>query len=237
MFHSPAVPIALEVIATSLADALAAEAGGAARIELVRDLDRGGLTPGPDLLDAVLDAVRIPVRVMVRETESHVVDDPARRAQLAAEARAIGRRRVDGVVFGAVTGGDIDLRLLDLIADACGRPVTFHRAFEALADPDAAVDRLAAHPAVDLILCDGGAGEWVARAARIASWTRRGAGGVRVMPGGGVTAEALAVLAGVPEVRDLHVGRLARRPVTDGGEVSVAAVASIVGQLAAVRFR
>ena len=35
----------LEVIATSLDDALAAEDGGAGRLEIVHDLERGGLTP------------------------------------------------------------------------------------------------------------------------------------------------------------------------------------------------
>ena len=52
------MPIALEVIATSVDDALAAEQGGAARVELVRSLDRGGLTPPLALVDAVLAHVR-----------------------------------------------------------------------------------------------------------------------------------------------------------------------------------
>ena len=59
----------LEIIAETVEDAREAEQGGAGRIELVRDLDRGGLTP-PPLIEAVLKAVRIPVRVMVRESES-----------------------------------------------------------------------------------------------------------------------------------------------------------------------
>ena len=54
-------PLALEVIATSLDDALAAEQGGAARVELVRALDAGGLTPRVAALAVapVLDAARI----------------------------------------------------------------------------------------------------------------------------------------------------------------------------------
>jgi copper homeostasis protein len=237
MFPNPAVPVALEVIVTTVADALAAEAGGAARVELVRDLDRGGMTPGLALVDAVLHAVRIPVRVMIRETESHTIADDGTRAALVSQARAIGERPVDGLVFGAVAGGGIDEALLDRIAEAGGRPVTFHRAFESLADPEAGIRRLAAHPAVDLVLCDGGPGGWATRAARIGSWTRLSGGGVRVMPGGGVTAEAIAPLAGVREIRDLHVGRLVRTPETGGGEVDSAKVAALVRQLAAARFR
>ena len=63
----------MEVIAETVEDAREAEQGGAGRIELVRDLSRGGLTPLPALIDAVVHAVRIPVRVMVRESEPFAV--------------------------------------------------------------------------------------------------------------------------------------------------------------------
>ena len=229
--------IALEVIATSVADAVAAETGGAARVELVRDLDRGGLTPDIDLVDAVLDAVRIPVRVMVRETESHVIDDPRVRMHLVSQARTLRERRVDGLVFGAVAGGQVDLALLNDVADASAHRVTFHRAFESLDDLEAGLARLAAHPAVDLILCDGGAGNWESRSARFAAWTRMAGDGLRVMPGGGVTSDAIEALAAVPEIRDLHVGRLVRTPESVDGAVSAAKVSVLVARVAACRFR
>jgi copper homeostasis protein len=235
MFPSPSVPITLEVIATSVADASAAEAGGASRIELVRDLARGGLTPDLEVVDAVLDAVRIPVRVMIRESESHAID-AATRATLVSEARAIGRRPVDGLVVGGVTGGEIDEALVNGVADASGRRLTFHRAFESVTDADAAIRRLAAHPAVDLVLCDGGPGDWETRAARIAAWTRLAGDGLRVMPGGGVTTESIASLARAPEIRDLHVGRLVRAPETVDGVVSSAKVSALVRRLAGLRF-
>ena len=75
MFHT------LEVIATSADDAVAAEEGGADRLELVTDLARGGMTPSLDVLDGVLAAVKVPVRVMLRESEAHEVSDPATRRQ------------------------------------------------------------------------------------------------------------------------------------------------------------
>jgi len=60
----------LEVIVTSIEDAVEAEAGGADRLELVRALEVGGLTPELDLIRTVLQTVKIPVRVMLRETPS-----------------------------------------------------------------------------------------------------------------------------------------------------------------------
>ena len=227
--------MALEVICTSVADARAAEDGGAARIELVASLDQGGMTPPLALVEAVLAAVKVPVRVMVRATESHEVVDAGTRTALVDAARAIGARAPDGIVFGAVSGAAIDEVLLDAIAGAAGRPLTFHRAFEAVRRGDDGIDVLAAHAAVDLVLCDGGPGPWQARTKRIAGWIARAQGRLRVMPGGGVTSDAIDVLASCPGIVDLHVGRLVRDPETAAGLVSPAKVAMVVERLHSIR--
>jgi len=121
----------LEVIATSADDAVAAEEGGADRLELVTDLARGGMTPSLDVLDGVLAAVKVPVRVMLRESEAHEVADPALRRRLVALARELGARPIGGLVCGFLRAGTIDVLLTAAVADACeGRPITFHRAIE-----------------------------------------------------------------------------------------------------------
>ena len=56
----------LEVIVTTLEEALLAEQGGAGRLELVANLAAGGLTPDLGLVQRVIAAVRIPVNVMIR---------------------------------------------------------------------------------------------------------------------------------------------------------------------------
>ncbi len=231
------MPLALEVIATSVDDAVRAEAGGASRIELVRELDRGGMTPPLGLVDAVLAAVAIPVRVMVRETEAHEVPDPAVRRRLVDQARAIGQRRVDGLVFGALGEGRVDEALVDALAGAASRALTFHRAFEAAADPLEALATLTRHPAVDRLLCDGGAGDWPTRAARLADWSRRAAGRLMLLPGGGITDDAVDALSRTPEILELHVGRLVRDPATTEGPVSTARVAALVERLRLLRPR
>jgi copper homeostasis protein len=231
----PLPPVALEVICTSVDDVRAAEDGGAARVELVASLDRGGMTPQLALVDAVLAAVRVPVRVMVRASESHEIHHATMRAALIEAAREIGTRAPDGIVFGAVRNGTVDEALLDAIAGAAGRPVTFHRAFEAVERGDDAIDVLAAHTAVDLVLCDGGPGAWPTRAARIAAWTTRAGGRLRVMPGGGITDDAVEALAQQPGIVDLHVGRLVRHPEMVAGRVSAPRVAAVVERLQRIR--
>ena len=52
----------LEVIACSVADAVEAEKGGAKRLEIVRDLGRGGLTPPLELVAQIKHAVDLPLR-------------------------------------------------------------------------------------------------------------------------------------------------------------------------------
>src|ERR1051326_4745406 len=61
----------LEVIVCCVADAVEAQKGGASRLEVVRDLDRGGLTPSIQLVQAIKDAVDLPLRVMVRESDGY----------------------------------------------------------------------------------------------------------------------------------------------------------------------
>lgn len=223
--------LALEVIATSLDDALAAEDGGAARIELVADLDRGGLTPPLSLVEAVITRLTIPVRVMVRHVEPHEVPDSRQRARLQETAAALAAYSIDGVVFGALTNGTVDEALLADVSDAAGCPITFHRAFEHVVSYDQAIETLLRHPRVDRILADGGPGTWAERSERLASWAARAAPRIGILPGGGITSDALGFLLETPGIREVHVGRVVREPATVDGRVSASLVRGLVGQL------
>ena len=56
----------IESCCTSLEEALSAQARGADRIELCTDLSVGGLTPPRDLIRSVIQALTIPVNVLIR---------------------------------------------------------------------------------------------------------------------------------------------------------------------------
>ncbi len=92
---------ALEVIVQSVDDAVAAEQGGADRLELVRDLGRDGLTPDLALADAICARVRVPVRVMIREEEPFVASSPAVIERMLAESGP-GESRTCQDVFAAL---------------------------------------------------------------------------------------------------------------------------------------
>ena len=83
-------PILLEVIVQTVDDARAADAGGADRLEVVRDINRDGLTPSIDVVRSIQAATRLPLRVMVRESATFTVG-------------------VDGLVLGFTRGHDVSL--------------------------------------------------------------------------------------------------------------------------------
>src|SRR2546421_13095154 len=98
--------IFLEVIAVSVDDALAAERGGARRIELISRFDLGGLTPPLELVRDVVNSVGIPVRVMLRESADFDVRDESERAKLCATARELAATGIDGLVCGFLLDGN-----------------------------------------------------------------------------------------------------------------------------------
>ena len=224
--------LALEVIATSLADAVAAEQGGADRLEVVVDLARGGMTPPLDLVDGILGRVRIPIRVMVRETEAHEIIDRALADRLVATAAAIASRPVGGFVFGAVRGGRVDVDLTKRVAEAAaGRPITFHRAFEDVTDQPAGLADLQSLPGIDRILTSGGPGDWPARADRLAALARQGGLRIGILVGGGVSSARLGDIVAIPGIREVHVGRAARTSEADAAPVDAGRVSSLIAQL------
>jgi copper homeostasis protein len=126
----------LEVIVTSLNDALEAEAGGADRLEVVRDLSAGGLTPDLALVAAIRSSVSIPVRAMLRENPSMELASAAELKQLQRQAEAFSHLSIDGLVLGFVVNDTVDTSTLRKVSSAAPNlKITFHRAFDTLSNP------------------------------------------------------------------------------------------------------
>ena len=216
----------LEVIVLSVDDAVRAEEGGATRVEVVRDIHQDGLTPNRSLVEDLLSRVRIPLRVMVRPRNTFLVGDVQHRDEIARDADRFADLPVDvvtGYVRAAADGtSELDEDALTMVAARVPRArITVHRAVERLtADPTTALHRC---PAVDRVLSGGGAGTWQERAARLVDLQSRIAP-VRVIVGGGVTDEGVALLATHPALTELHVGRLARVDTSFSQAVDVATV-------------
>jgi copper homeostasis protein len=219
----------IEVIAQSVADAVEAQAGGADRLELVRDLDEDGLTPPAELVRAVCAAVRIPVYVMIRPRNRFTLG-PEEREQIVAEARAAAEAGAHGLVVGYVDEAcRLDIEALEAVRTAAGPKIglTFHRAFDRLADPQAALPALAAH-GIERVLTSGHAptapnGQETLRALVPLA----GQSGVVVMAGGGLTPENVADLVHATGVTEVHFGAGVRIPPAPTGPVSRERVAAV----------
>ena len=202
--------ILLEVIVSTVADACEAAKGGADRLEVVRDIARGGLTPPLELVRAIAAETRLPLRVMVRENDGFETNgaelEALRRA--AADFAAAG---IDGIVLGFARDGRPLLDDVRRVVDAApATPVTYHRAFDTLRDPVRAIGQLSAIPQLDRILTDGGQGSHAARCDRLRRLSAAAGKRMTIIAGSNVDEAMLSVIAATGCVREVHVGRAAR---------------------------
>jgi copper homeostasis protein len=201
--------IVLEVIATTVADARAAERGGANRLELITAMGEGGLTPSIGLIEAVTEAVEIPVNVIVRPHSRSFVYDADDLAVMLRDVRAIAKTPANAIVIGMLNAaGDIDTDgLARAIEAADGKPLTFHRAFDEARDLHAAFDTLLRFEAVTNVLTSGGKPSVLEAESVIAELVDRSAGTrCNVLAGAGLTVDAVAPFVAATGVRAVHFG-------------------------------
>ncbi|MFJ3516613.1 MULTISPECIES: copper homeostasis protein CutC [unclassified Streptomyces] len=215
----------LEVIALDVEDAVAAQAGGADRLELVTDMAADGLTPPRETFAAIRAAVDIPLRVMLRRTDGFAAGDVSELVRVARELRAEGAQEF---VLGFLhADGTPDLAAVEaVVAELDGCRWTFHRAIDRAADRDQLRKALADLPGLDTYLTAGAAdGVEAGLPVLLAEAARRGEPGygARILVGGGLTLSHLPVLV-AGGIDAFHIGGAAR-PSGWGGPVSAAAVA------------
>ncbi|MDF3146136.1 MULTISPECIES: copper homeostasis protein CutC [unclassified Streptomyces] len=219
----------LEVIALGVEDAVAAQAGGADRLELVTDMAADGLTPSVEAYAGIRAAVDIDLRVMLRLADGFAVGDVRRVVRVAREMRDAG---AEEFVLGFLDAdGGVDLGAVErVVGELDGCRWTFHRAIDRAADRDALRKQLDGMPGLDTYLTagsavgvDDGLPTLLAEAARGAA--RGGEPGYeqQILVGGGLRLDHVPKLlaAGIDA---FHIGGAARPDGWDG-PVSVAAVA------------
>lgn len=177
----------IEVCVSSRDDAVAAVRAGANRIELCAALEVGGLTPSLGMVEGVVAAVDVPVVVMLRPRVSGFHYSACELAEMERDAEHVLRVGAAGIVFGCLTtAGEIDIPAVRrFVAIAAGKETVFHRAFDFVPDPIAALDALIAL-GVTRVLTSGGAVSAVAAVDRIDALITHSAGRIQILPGGGI---------------------------------------------------
>ncbi|MEM5317221.1 copper homeostasis protein CutC [Paraburkholderia sp. JHI869] len=201
--------VVLEVIATTVADAQAAERGGADRLELVTAMGEGGLTPSIGMIEAVVEAVTIPVNVIVRPHSRSFIYDSNDYAVMLRDVRAAKLAGANAVVIGMLTPSrEVDRDGLQRAIDAAdGMPLTFHRAFDEARDLLEAFDVLLGFEAVTNVLTSGGKPSVLDAQAQIATLVQRTAHThCTVLAGAGLTVDRVADFVSATQVRAVHFG-------------------------------
>ena len=223
----------LEVIVTSVEDAVAAARGGAHRLEVVSQLEEDGLTPEMEIVERITQQVSLPLRVMVRPRDQFSHFTPAEKESMAETVQALAVLGVDGVVVGFLTpDSEIDFDTRDHVLEhASGLGVTFHRAFDHTRHMLRAVGHLVQHDLVDRLLTSGGAYTAIDGITALADLNRLASSRLTLIAAGGITEQSLPEIAGNTGVREFHVGRSVRVPATAAGRVDARKVAALVEAL------
>lgn len=215
--------VLLEVCVGSVADAEAAVAAGAQRLELCAGLEIGGLTPSIGLVEAVVAGCAVPVIAMLRPRAGGFCYDRHEFSAMLRDADQFLAAGAAGVAFGILDReGCIDLpRSRELVERAGSRQTMVHRAFDFTRDQAAAIEQLVGL-GVTRILSSGGEPTALAGAERLGQLNELAAGRIELMAGGGVSADNAAELIRRSGVRQIHIG--ASGPADDH---SIAADAAI----------
>jgi len=200
----------LEICVETAGAAVAAEAGGADRLELCADLAQGGTTPDRALLDATRAATRLPLVVLIRPRAGDFLYSPAEIERMAWQIELAREAGAQGVALGLLRrDGQLEgeglARLLERARKGtAGRlQVCFHRAFDRVREPGAALEELVAL-GIDRVLTSGGAPRAADGVAALCRLVDQAAGRAAIMPGGVVRAHDARRIAQQTGCREIH---------------------------------
>jgi copper homeostasis protein len=203
----------LEICTDSVESAIAAQRGGAQRVELCSDLLEGGVTPSAGLIALVRERVGIDLYAMIRprggdfcysELEFEAMEKDIR------QARDLG---ADGVILGILDEhAQVDVRRTRCLVElAHPLPVTFHRAIDMTPDLERALEDVIATGA-RRVLTSGGAAKVTDGVAEVSRMVKAAGERIRVMAGGGITAETILNVAEATGATEFHASLRTARP-------------------------
>jgi copper homeostasis protein len=195
----------IEICAYSLADALAAQAAGADRIELCADASVGGITPSAGIIQTARELLHISLFVMIRPRGGDFVYSDAELAAMKRDIEFCRKLKIDGIVLGLLDSEhNIDrARTTELVAAARPMETTFHRAFDLTTDPGQALEEVIS-AGCSRILTSGHRPTAIEGATDIAKLLAAADGRITIMPGSGIRSTKLADLARTTGATEFH---------------------------------
>ncbi|MEM9679022.1 MAG: copper homeostasis protein CutC [Bacteroidota bacterium] len=179
----------LEICANSYQSAINAQDARAHRIELCQTLSVGGLTPSHELITQVVNALRIPVFVLIRPRAGNFVYSNAEFEVMKEDIKTCKAIGVSGIVSGVLHDDHtIDLERTKALM-VLSRPLsfTFHRAFDEVINPELALTQLI-DLGVDRILTSGQQSNAEAGIELLTDLNKIANNKIIIMPGAGINA-------------------------------------------------
>lgn len=200
---APLVEISLD----SVESAIAAQRGGAGRVELCADLFEGGTTPSAGMIATVRKEIQIGLQVMIRPRGGDFCYTTREFEVIKRDILMAKQLRANGVVLGILRpDGSIDLkRTRELVDLAKPAAVTFHRAFDMSADLGQALEAVVESGAVR-ILTSGGKATAESALPMIHRLVQAARNRIAIMACGGVREHNVRRIVEATDVREVHVG-------------------------------
>jgi len=213
--HSMKPQVSLEVCANSVTSALAAQDGGAVRVELCENLYEGGTTPSYGEIALARKLLHIKLYVLIRPRGGDFLYSDLEFEVMLADVKYCVEAGCDGIVVGVLDAdGAVDkARCAELIglAKRAGLGVTFHRAFDVCADMYQAMEDVI-ELGCERILTSGGKSMAMEGANTIAHLVEKAAGRIKIMPGSGVSEKNVHDLVNFTKVDEVHSSARIRVP-------------------------
>ena len=195
----------LEVSVEGVDGMLVAQENGADRVELCASVLEGGITPSIGMVREALRRARVPVFVIVRPRGGDFLYSDAEFAGMREDVIALKESGVPGIVTGCLTaGGEVDAeRTAELLRLATPMSFTFHRAFDMVRDPVAALETLVGL-GVDRLLTSGQRANAIEGLANLKHLGALANGRILVMPCGGLRAANIGQVCRETGLWELH---------------------------------
>jgi copper homeostasis protein len=198
--------VRLEICCGSLEDALAAQQGGADRIELCAALCVGGVTPSLGTILEAKDRVEVPVMAMIRPRAAGFHYRDPELAVMERDVEAALQAGAEGVVFGALLAdGSVDVPACRRLRGAArDREVVFHRAFDVTPDPFRALEQL-----IELgftrVLTSGQSESALLGATTLRRLVAQAGDRIEILAGGGIRAHNVQEIVHATGCRQVHL--------------------------------
>ena len=203
----------IEICLDSIESIIAAEAGGADRVEFCSDLFEGGLTPTLGMFTIAKERTTIPINVMIRPRGGDFCYSDLEFEAMKEDARLFKEAGANAIVFGILTPeGKIDKkRSEELISIARPLPVTFHRAFDMTIDPFEAIEDLI-ELGVERVLTSGQEASVPEGADLLAQLVKVYGDKIVIMPGAGINPRNFEKVHATIQASEYHLYLHSQQP-------------------------